>query len=272
LFHINYGKKVPDSGHYTKKAPPKGGAFGLVGPFGEDLAARGGDAGEFLGQVEDAFAAGGDGHLALDHNGVVFAFAASNDFVVEGFACGEFGSVEGLLFALTAGELAIDIDFYINRSLDENAGGSVSRSGWAFGTLSLGALALNGVLSLGLGGLGLCTLSLGALGFGFDRAFGGFIFDNPLAYHNAATAAEAGAVNDAAATTVARAINHTATAAEAGAVNNGRTEAGMNGNGIAAAAVARRIHSNRTSPMEIGSFGTGCQKCSHNQAVHRVIS
>jgi hypothetical protein len=46
----------------------------------------------------------------------------------------------------------------------------------------------------------------------------------------------------------------------------------MNGNGIAAAAVARRIHSNRTSPMEIGSFGTGCQKCSHNQAVHRVIS
>jgi hypothetical protein len=24
--------------------------------------------------------------------------------------------------------------------------------------------------------------------------------------------------------------------------------------------------------MEIGSFSTGCQKCSHNQAVHRVIS
>ena len=245
----------------------------MVGPFGEDLAARGGDAGEFLGQVEDAFAASGDGDLALDHNGVVFAFAACNDFVVEGFAGGEFGGVEGLLFALTAGELTIDIDLYINRSLDKNAGGSVSGSGWAFGALSLGALALNGVLSLGLGGLGLCTLSLGALGFGFYRAFGGFVFDNPLAHHNAATAAEAGAVYDAAAATVARAINHAATAAEAGAVHNGRTEAGMNGNRIAAAAaVARRINSNRTSPMEVGSFGTGCKKCSHNQAVHRVIS
>jgi hypothetical protein len=24
--------------------------------------------------------------------------------------------------------------------------------------------------------------------------------------------------------------------------------------------------------MEVGSFGTGCKKCGHNQAVHRVIS
>ena len=245
----------------------------MVGPFGEDLAARGGDAGEFLGQVEDAFATSGDGHLALDHNGVVFAFTAGNDFVVEVLACGEFGSIEGLLFALTAGELAIDIDLYINGSLNQDAGGSISGSALAFGALCFGALALNGVLSLGLGGLALGALSLGALGFGFDRAFGGFVFDNPLAYHNATTATKAGAVNNAATATVARAINDAATATKAGAVNNGGTVAGMNGNRVTtAAAVARRINSNRASPMEVGSFSTGCQKCSHNQAVHRVIS
>lgn len=274
------------------------------------LAAGGGHTGpgEFIAQVEDAFAASLNSDFLFDHNGVLVTFAASDDFVVVGLAGDEFRGVENLRFVLAAGQVAIDINLNIDGSFDQQTSGGFDgnrslasslalASGLTLASRSLGALAHRGLSDRSLstlthGSLGafahrsLATLAHGSLTALAHRslaalAIAGIINNATVnnvagAVDRAANAAIAGAVNDSTAATVAAgAVNNAAAAAEAaGAVNNSTAAAiaGAVSHATATTAAATVSYDGAAVPVAGGRFRAGSQQSCQNQAVHRVIS